>query len=145
METHPFVVYLISLYYYQNSNHKLPIEVGRWEGVPLNERKCLNCYTDIGDEFHYLFKCSHFTNERILYLKPYFYRRPNILKLRELYSSSNRKTLINLAKFVELIMKTLSKLLSYLHIEIIPHWIRSITAFYILTQVFRCILLTPYK
>ena len=95
----------LSLCKFRTSNHKLPIEVGRWEGVPLNERKCLHCNTDIGDEFHYLFKCSHFTNERTLYLKPYFYRRPNILKLRELYSSSNRKTLINLA-FVELIMKT---------------------------------------
>ena len=96
----------LSLCKFRTSNHKLPIEVGRWEGVPLNERKCLHCNTDIGDEFHYLFKCSHFTNERTLYLKPYFYRRPNILKLKELYSSSNRKTLINLAKFVELIMKT---------------------------------------
>ena len=70
------------------------------------KEKGVNCNADIGDEFHYHFKCSHFTNERTLYLKPYFYRRPNILKLRELYSSSNRKTLINLAKFVELIMKT---------------------------------------
>ena len=96
----------LSLCKFRTSNHKLPIEVGRWEGVPLNEKKCLKCNTDIGDEFHYLFKCSHFTNERTLYLKPYFYRRPNILKLRKLYSSSNRKTLINLAKFVELIMKT---------------------------------------
>ena len=96
----------LSLCKFPTSNHKLPIEVGRWEGVPLNERKCLHCNMDIGHEFHYLFKCSHFTNERTSYLKPYFYRRPNILKLRELYSSSNRKTLINLATFVELIMKT---------------------------------------
>ena len=91
---------------FRTSNQKLPIDVGRWEEVPRNEMKCLHCNTDIGDEFHYLFKCSHFTNERTLYLKPYFYRRPNIFKLRELYSSSNREKLINLAKFVGLIMKT---------------------------------------
>ena len=25
------------------------------------EKKCLHCKSDIGDEFHYLFKCSHLT------------------------------------------------------------------------------------
>ena len=29
----------LSLCKFRTSNHKLPIEVGRWEGVPLNERK----------------------------------------------------------------------------------------------------------
>ena len=62
----------LALCKFRTSNHKLPIDVEPWEGVPLNERKCLNCNTDIGDEFNYFFKCSHFTNEQTLHLQPYF-------------------------------------------------------------------------
>ena len=40
---------------FRTSNHKLPVETGRWENVPLDGRKCqLYTKTDIGDEFHYL-------------------------------------------------------------------------------------------
>ena len=46
---------------FRTSNHKLPVETGRWENIPLNDRKCTFCNRDIGDEFHYLFRCSHFS------------------------------------------------------------------------------------
>ena len=98
--------YYLSLYKFRTTNHKLPIETGRWEGVPLNERKCPLCNIDIGDEFHFIFKCTHFNAERTMYLKPYFYRCPNMLKFKELFSTNNRKALINLAKFVDVIMKS---------------------------------------
>ena len=29
---------------------------------------CILCNLDIGDEFHYLFKCPYFTEERVRYL-----------------------------------------------------------------------------
>ena len=34
------------------------IELGRWSNIPINERKWHLCHTDLGDEFHYLFKFS---------------------------------------------------------------------------------------
>ena len=35
------------------SNHRLPVETGRWENTPLDERKCVLCEkNDIGDKFH---------------------------------------------------------------------------------------------
>ena len=41
---------------YRTGNHRLPVETGRWDDIPLNERKCKICTTDdIGDEYHYLF------------------------------------------------------------------------------------------
>ena len=44
---------------YRTGNHRLPVETGRWENIPLNERKCKLCTTDnIGDEYHYLFTCD---------------------------------------------------------------------------------------
>ena len=66
---------------FRTSNHKLPIETGRWENIPLNDRKCTFCTRDIGDEFHYFFRCSHFSTERSNFLKPYFYTRPKYYKI----------------------------------------------------------------
>ena len=58
---------------------------------------------DIGDEYHYLFTC-----ERKLYLKPYFYVKPNISMYRELSTSTNEVTLTKLSKFVAIIMEQIS-------------------------------------
>ena len=68
---------------YTTGNHQLPVETGRWDDIPLNERKCKICTTDdIGDEYHYLFICDFLKIDRKLYLKPYFYVQPNIRKYR---------------------------------------------------------------
>ena len=94
---------------YRTGNHRLPVETGRWDDIPLNERKCKICTKDdIGDEYHYLFTCDSFTSDRKLYLKPYFYVKPNIRKYRELFTSTNEATLIKLPKFVAIIMEKFS-------------------------------------
>ena len=90
----------------RTSNHKLPIETGRWDDIEISERKCPLCHTnDRGDEYHYLLRCPYFEAERKLYLKPYFIRRPNMLKLGELLSSSNVIILSKLSKFLQSIFK----------------------------------------
>jgi hypothetical protein len=39
---------------------KLPIETDRWYNISKDHRKCTKCKENlIGDEFHYLFICSH--------------------------------------------------------------------------------------
>ena len=35
---------------FQTRNNKLPVEIGRWNKVPINQRLCKLCSTDIGDE-----------------------------------------------------------------------------------------------
>ena len=60
---------------------------------------------DIGDEFHYLFVCNHFKSERKNFLMPYFYKRPNIIKFKELLSTENENLLIKLSCFIKIIMK----------------------------------------
>ena len=54
-----------SLLKFRLSNHRLPVEAGRWENTPLVEdRKCTLCSKhDIGDEFHYLFVCDNFISD----------------------------------------------------------------------------------
>ena len=91
------------------SNHRLPVETGRWENTPLDERKCVLCEkNDIGDEFHYLFVCNHFKSERKNFLMPYFYKRPNIIKFKELLSTENENLLMKLSCFIKIIMKKFS-------------------------------------
>ena len=42
------------------SCHLLPIESGRYKKIPGVERLCPLCNrSEIGDEFHYLLKCTH--------------------------------------------------------------------------------------
>lgn len=92
---------------FRTANHKLPVEEGRWNNVPYADRKCNLCLkNELGDEFHYLLVCPFFNVERKMLLKRYFYLRPNILKYKTLLQSTNKKTLLNLSKFVELILKT---------------------------------------
>ena len=94
---------------YRTGNHRLPVETGRWDDIPLNERNCKYCTNDdIGDEYHYLFTCDFFKSDRKLYLKPYFYVKPNIRKYRELFTSTDEATLIKLSKFVAIIMEKFS-------------------------------------
>ena len=43
-------------------NHRLPVEVGRWRSIPLQERLCTYCTDHIGDEFHFVLVYKHFKN-----------------------------------------------------------------------------------
>ena len=51
----------------------------------------------VEDEFHFLFECQLFTDLRIKYLKKYFWNRPNMIKLKEVMSSTNIKVIKNLS------------------------------------------------
>ena len=49
----------------RTTNHKLPIETGRWNGIDRENRQCLKCNSrSIGDEFHYIMECHFFTENR---------------------------------------------------------------------------------
>ena len=82
------------------------MEVGRWAGTPLQDRKCEHCNNEIGDEFHDVLKCDLFTDDRKDYIKQYYYRRPNIIKYNELMNTTNTVLLKILAIFVSKILKT---------------------------------------
>ena len=67
--------YLLSLSYSQRQmmatfrcrNHNLPIESGCRTAIPRNLRVCTLC-DELGDEFHFVFKCSRFTDQRKQYI-----------------------------------------------------------------------------
>ena len=63
--------------------------------IPYHERKYFLCNdNEKGDEIHYLFTCPYFANERYIFLKPYYYRRPNIYKYKVLMNSRNKLMLL---------------------------------------------------
>ena len=90
---------------FRTRNHRLPVECGRWKGIPLQDRKCSFCDCDIGDEYHYLLICPHYNEQRRYLMKPFYYRRPNILKYNDLMNSRNKTEMRNLCRFIAIILK----------------------------------------
>lgn len=83
------------------SNRRFNVHV---DGLDILDKSCNLCSSNlIGDEYHYLFECSKFENERTRLLKPYFRKRPNTIKMYELFNSSDVKMLSYLAKFTKII------------------------------------------
>ena len=83
------IQYVFPLLKFRTSNHKFPVETGRWSNTPYHERFCRFCRNDIGDSFHYLLVCKHFENKRKLLIDKYYYTRPNVLKYKQLLCQEN--------------------------------------------------------
>ncbi len=98
--------YAIPLCKFRTAIHKLPIVTGRFAGIEAQNRTCDLCnLNQIGDEFHYLFSCPHFTNEREIYLhSSYYTNTANEQNIKSLFQSNNYNVLKNLSKFTSAIM-----------------------------------------
>ena len=94
---------------FRTNNHKLPIEANKYDGTPREDRKCQKCNLgDLGDEYHYLMRCTYYNDLRKKHIPKKFYHRPNVINYRKLMGSSNRNLLIRLAKFISEIMTTIN-------------------------------------
>ena len=94
----------ISFCRFRTTNNKLPIETGRWRNIVRENRLCTLCNDqEIGDEYHYIFKCNFFSNERKQCIKPYFINRHNTIKFFELMCSKRKQVLKKMCKFIKLI------------------------------------------
>ena len=61
--------YMFAFCKFKCANHKFPIVTGRYNGLPIDERICTLCnMNEIGDEFHYLYKCVHFNDINVFIL-----------------------------------------------------------------------------
>ena len=93
--------YMFAVCKFKCANHKLPIVTGRYQGLDIDDRICTLCDTnEIGDEFHYLYKCTHFNDLRSRHLKRRYYTHPNMEKTKQLFNVTNKKEMLNLAKFI---------------------------------------------
>ena len=92
------------------SNVKIPVEKGRWVGVPREQRFCHLCSEAVvGDEYHYLFmcKCEQVMIIRDKYIPVYYVDRPSQEKMYGLLSLCNTPVLKKLAIFVKHLIKLL--------------------------------------
>lgn len=95
--------YRTSLCRLRVSSHRLEVERGRWakpNKIPLDNRKCRICGV-LEDEYHFILECSIYNELRKTYIKQYFWRRPNMAKFIELFTTENINTIKNLSNFIE--------------------------------------------
>ena len=98
----------IALCKFRTRCHNLPICAQRFnnKNTPESKLKCPLCDSnDVGDEFHYIFKCKALNAMRIQRIPKYFLLSPNVLKFQELFESSDPILLSQLAKFAAHIME----------------------------------------
>ena len=78
----------ITLCKFRCGNHKLPIETGRYNNTPRNDRLCLKCNNgSVCDEVHFVLSCPHFSNLRNRHIPNRFTMHPDIQKYKELFNS----------------------------------------------------------
>lgn len=101
--------YSIPISKFRSNNHKLPIVTGRYNGILIEKRICDLCDSEeIADEYHYLLKCPYFHAERIKFIDSNYINHPNILSMKKIMNSVHVNTLLNLSKFVSIIMEKFS-------------------------------------
>ena len=103
--------YKYSLIKLRLSSHRLAVETGRWNKphpIPLDERKCHFC-TSLEDEYHFLFEYKLHDGLRKTYIPRYYWSRPNIPKITEVFNSNNKKLSTNLGIYIYKALKARSE------------------------------------
>jgi hypothetical protein len=93
-------------------SHNLNIEYGRFTKTQHSHRTCFHCPGIIEDEYHFVLECPLYKDDRNVYIKKFYTRKPSTIKLCKLLNSRNHKELINLAKFLSSAFKTRSNQMS---------------------------------
>ena len=93
---------------FRMSNHRLPIEVLRYNGVPRFDRLCTLCNNgQLGDEAHYVLQCRYFKSKRMSFLGFEMKSDINEAFLRTLFTNTSHEHCYKLAKFVKYVMKNM--------------------------------------
>ena len=91
---------------FRTTNHRLPVETGRWNGTEHENRICTKCNNGIGDEYHFIMECKSFLTERKKFIDKIFYQRPNVVKFNQVMNSSDKVKLEKLCRFIRIINKS---------------------------------------
>ena len=80
------------------SNHTLRIQMGRREGIELENRTCKLCSLEKVEEFHFVVDCPFYSNMRDKYFPRH--RRDDKQYFIILLSSTNKDVINNFAMYV---------------------------------------------
>ena len=83
-------------------NHKLPVETGIYKNIPRSERICVKCtQLEIGDEFHFIFNCQFFADQRRTYLPKYCHIHPSAPKFKRIMNDKTKlRSSANIIKII---------------------------------------------
>lgn len=102
--------YIRALARFRSSCHKLEIEVGRYNGVLLENRICKLCEKEghifIEDEYHFLLICPSLYNEREMYIPSYYRTDVNFEKFMNIMSTDIKELIQCVALYI---MKAMTK------------------------------------
>ena len=100
----------MNIFRYRTANHSLPVETGRYENIPYQDRICPLCQTDaVGTEIHYLLYCPFFNTDRDRLLLSNFNTISPNTPLSTLLSSENVSLLKAVSKLASRIMTKFKK------------------------------------
>ena len=114
-KTEPYLYILpynctISMIRFRTTNNMLPVNVLRFNNVFVDreDRLCTLCDSgDIGDEYHYLFKCQFFTEKRTECVGRNYRMNHNRQSFELLFNSHNKLQLLKLKHFIDCINRAL--------------------------------------
>ena len=81
------------------TSHALAIETGRYNKTNRNDRKCLNCSDYVEDEFHFILVCPKYNEYRLRFLKKYYWEKPLMFNLLQLFNSEKFSESCNSGRF----------------------------------------------
>ena len=76
--------------------------IGRHKNIDRKYRICTLC--DLGDEYHYMFICKIFLEERSKFIPKRCFQKPSVAKFCELLATNSKNMLFKVAKFAKIIM-----------------------------------------
>ena len=93
----------MTLFKFRTANHRLPVETGRYDATPFENRICtLFNSKQVGTEWPFLLHCTHFQEDRTKFLN--FSNTPPHVSINSLVASTNLKLLKRVSKFANVIM-----------------------------------------
>lgn len=98
---------ILNLFKYRTANHSLPVETGRYESIPYEDRLCSLCtLNQIGNEEHYLLVCPFFNAERRYFISSHTSQVVNNKSLKDILTNDNLEHLKRLSNYIHKVMNT---------------------------------------
>ena len=90
--------------FFRTSNHRLPVETGRYDGTAYEDRSCPLCNMgSISNEQHYLLNCEYFRNSRDKYIRNYNFSN-NVHSSIDFMCTRHESKLVNLCRLIRVIL-----------------------------------------
>lgn len=95
---------VLPLFKFRTANHRLPVEIGRYDGTLFENRICPLCNREeVGSEKHYLLICPFFSESRSRFTNRNLYNTD--FEFKRILTSERDDELIKLSRFVNTIIR----------------------------------------